>query len=301
LADHGNGNPDIHLRPVGGEIMPVLFWGLTAAMIVVAIVIITSPFRSARRLPANWAAIVLVLVPVAALGLYAMLGTPGGLMLGQGASPTTKTNPHSSYKTATSVASLVGRLETRLRSEPEDASGWLLLAKSYEHLGQNEKAVAAYDRARSLRKSNYALEKSLTATNLPQPESKVRSGPELRGRVALAPNAASQVVSSDTVFIFAKQNAQDRMPIVALRKSAADLPIDFVLTDEQAMVPGSSLIDFEELIVTARISRSGMAQDIEPGLQATSKPISPLAKGRIDLLISNESLTTESSGVQTNE
>lgn len=281
--------------------MPVLFWGLTAAMIVVAIVIITSPFRSAMRMPANTVAIVLVLVPVAALGLYALLGTPAGVVVEHGGGHATKPNVHSSTKAKSSVSSLVGGLEARLRDEPEDASGWLLLAKSYEHLGQKEKAVAAYERARSLGKSNDVLEKPLTATNLPQSGPKVRSGLELRGRVALAPNAASQVVASDTVFIFAKQNAQDRMPIVALRKSAADLPIDFVLTDEQAMDPANSLIDFEELIVTARISRSGMAQDIEPGLQATSKPISPLATGRIDLLISNETLTTDNSGVQTNE
>lgn len=49
-----------------------------------------------------------------------------------------------------SVTSLLGGLEVRLAENPDDGKGWLLLAKSYEHLERNEDAIAAYERAAAL-------------------------------------------------------------------------------------------------------------------------------------------------------
>lgn len=48
------------------------------------------------------------------------------------------------------VASLVSGLEDRLRQAPNDGKGWLLLAKSYRHLGRLEDARAAYRKADAL-------------------------------------------------------------------------------------------------------------------------------------------------------
>lgn len=49
-----------------------------------------------------------------------------------------------------SVSSLVAGLEARLEQEPDDAKGWLLLAKSYWHLGRAEDARDAYGKASAL-------------------------------------------------------------------------------------------------------------------------------------------------------
>jgi len=87
------------------------------------------------------------------------------------------------------------------------------------------------------------------------------------------------------LFIFAKESREQRMPVVALRKTVADLPIDFELTDREIMVPGQHLVDFEQLIVTARISRSGNASDNDLMLEAWSEPVSPASPARIELLI----------------
>ena len=75
------------------------------------------------------------------------------------------------------------------------------------------------------------------------------------------------------------------MPVVALRKSVADMPLDFVLTDKEVMVPGSKLSDYEQLVITAKISRSGNATDSSLGLEAWSDAVSPSSTDRIDLLI----------------
>ena len=62
-----------------------------------------------------------------------------------------------------SVGSLIGGLESRLAENPEDAKGWLLLARSHDHLGDNAKAWNAYSRARGLGLTDEALELKLAA------------------------------------------------------------------------------------------------------------------------------------------
>jgi cytochrome c-type biogenesis protein CcmH/NrfG len=64
-------------------------------------------------------------------------------------------------KKAASVDELVAGLEQRLQDDPGDAKGWLLLAKSYAHVGRHEDAVAAYDKAVELGLSDNVLEASL--------------------------------------------------------------------------------------------------------------------------------------------
>ncbi len=68
---------------------------------------------------------------------------------------------------AASVTSLVGGLEARLAENPDDAKGWLLLAKSHDHLGDRNAAWAAYARAKELGMSDDSLEIKL-AVNLNQ-------------------------------------------------------------------------------------------------------------------------------------
>lgn len=64
---------------------------------------------------------------------------------------------------AASVTSLVGGLEAKLSQNPNDAKGWLLLAKSHDHLGDHQAAWAAYERARELGLSDDSFEIELVA------------------------------------------------------------------------------------------------------------------------------------------
>ena len=69
--------------------------------------------------------------------------------------------PAASAGKLASVESLVGGLETRLASDPTDGKGWLLLAKSYDHLGRGQEAREAYDRAASLGMADARFEMTL--------------------------------------------------------------------------------------------------------------------------------------------
>lgn len=62
---------------------------------------------------------------------------------------------------AASVSTLVGGLEVRLQASPDDAKGWILLARSYDHLGEHDKAWNAYTRARDLGMTDTSLELKL--------------------------------------------------------------------------------------------------------------------------------------------
>lgn len=52
------------------------------------------------------------------------------------------------------VLAMVGKLEQRLRTQPNDLSGWLMLGRSYLALERGDDAVAAYEHARSLDANN---------------------------------------------------------------------------------------------------------------------------------------------------
>lgn len=66
-----------------------------------------------------------------------------------------------------------------------------------------------------------------------------------------------RVSPSDTVFVFARAPKGPRMPLAVARRSAKDLPVTIVLDDSQAMAPEMRMSRFSEVLVGARVSRSG--------------------------------------------
>ena len=79
------------------------------------------------------------------------------------------------------------------------------------------------------------------------------------GVLRLDPALAGRVAPDDTVFIFARPAQGARMPLAVLRRKVSELPIIFTLDDSTAMSSELRLSGFEQVIVGARISRSGNA------------------------------------------
>jgi cytochrome c-type biogenesis protein CcmH len=64
---------------------------------------------------------------------------------------------------------------------------------------------------------------------------------------------------NDAIFVYAKAKQGPRMPLAAQRMTLAELPAKVLLDDSMAMVAGMNLSAFEQLVVSARVTKSGSA------------------------------------------
>ncbi|MBK9018823.1 MAG: c-type cytochrome biogenesis protein CcmI [Sulfuritalea sp.] len=101
----------------------------------------------------------------------------------------------------------------------------------------------------------------------------------VRGRVELAAALKGKAGPEDVVFIFARAVDGPRMPLAAKRARVADLPLDFVLDDSQAVMPGANLSSAQQVRVEVRISKSGTATPASGDLTGKSEAVKPGAKG----------------------
>lgn len=84
-------------------------------------------------------------------------------------------------------------------------------------------------------------------------------GATVRGTVTLSAALARQAQPEDTLFVFARAAEGSRMPLAILRKQVKDLPLRFELNDTMAMSPDNALSSASQVVVGARISKSGNA------------------------------------------
>jgi len=277
------------------------------------------------------------------------------------------------------IAAMVDTLAERMKTRPDDAQGWIMLARSYTVLSRFDEALPAYKRASELQpqdavlladyadavaatkgsannaESNALIDRALAidpkqpkalalagtsaydrgdfagavsrweamAADLP-PDSELSkqvrssiddarqrmgaagtapppavppprtaaadaSATSVSGTVTLAPALAGQVSAGDTVFVFARAAGGGRMPLAVRRATVADLPLTFKLDDSMAMAPGATISSARQLIVGARISKSGNAIPQAGDLSGEVTPVAPGATGlaiRIDSVVS---------------
>ena len=264
--------------------------------------------------------------------------------------------------TPTEMTKLVEKLADRLKKNPDDATGWTMLGRSYAVLGRFQDSADAYAHAVALvgddaplladyadslamarggdlagepmqivqrglkidpknikllalagsaeyAQKNYAqavkywerslaelapgsdfrreVENSIEAArregHLPAPAKKTEAVADnskaITGTVKLARNLAAQVEPGDTLFVFARPVSGPPMPVAIQRVAASQLPFKFRLDDSQAMAAGSKLSEQSEVVIGARISKSGNALPQPGDLEGASKPVAPGASG----------------------
>ncbi len=113
-------------------------------------------------------------------------------------------------------------------------------------------------------------------------DSASKPGVKVTGKVVIAPDVAGKLASGDTLFVFARAKEGPRMPLAVMRVPAPKanaFPVAFELTDAMAMAPGVNLSSFAEVVIEARVSKSGNAQ-LQPGdLSGLSDVVKPGASG----------------------
>jgi cytochrome c-type biogenesis protein CcmH len=248
---------------------------------------------------------------------------------------------------------MIDRLAERLKNEPDNLQGWMLLARSYHETRQFDKAVEAYGkvlakapdnldakgyyaeslgevagsfRGKPLDLANEIIQlapknhnalwilgaaaaesgdgnkaggyfkklraefpkdsedyKHLTqiiaqvgGDGAPEPAGAGASAAmkkSIKVKVSLAPALKKKATADDTVFVFAKAASGPPMPLAIVRKKVKDLPAEVTLDDSMGMTAGMNLSAFEQVVIGARISKTGNALPAAGDLQGLNTPV----------------------------
>ncbi len=334
-----------------------------AALVLMCVIALVWPvWRAARRQTAPTrtrgliAALAVFLIVVPAL-IHLALGGAGTLqnLADQRAAPDTR---EAGQPSAEQIVAMVDRLSERMKLQPDNAEGWMMLGRASYVLARYDVAADAYAHANRLLPNNAPLladeadalamaqgqrlagkpsellQKALTldpvnlkalalsgaaASERGEPaqalrfwERALKTVPEgsetaqalqatiaqtrqsmaaagtssaasatgnaggqanVSGTVRLDPGLKAQTRADDTVFIFARAADGSRVPLALLRRTVADLPVEFTLDESMAMVPSARLTRGQSVRVGARVSRSGLAAPQSGDIEGLSDPV----------------------------
>ena len=126
---------------------------------------------------------------------------------------------------------------------------------------------------------------SVSAGVEPAPSAASGEGPKLTVHVSLAPNLLDRLDPSATLFLYARAESGPPMPIAIKRGTASELPLTVVLDDSMGMMPSMKLSMFPNVVIGARISKSGNATAQAGDLQVMTAAIDVNRKEPLDLVI----------------
>ena len=180
-------------------------------------------------------------------------------------------------------------IEGVLKLAPDNQRGlWLLGISDYQR-GQYDTAIADWnhlinvlpkdsDILPSVREQIAQAEAARdghkpTAQRATASETAAASSPQLQVQVALDAKLKDKVAPNDVLFIYAKAAGGPPMPLAIQRLTADKLPANVTLTDSMGMLPNMKLSQFPQVIVGARVSKSGNAIAQSGDLQTISAPL----------------------------
>lgn len=105
------------------------------------------------------------------------------------------------------------------------------------------------------------------------------------GTLTLDTSFKTRVTPTDTVFIVAKAPDGSNPPLAVKRFTVSELPLQFKLDDSAAMLPSRTLSQYSEVILYARISKSGQATPA-PGDIAAQPVTVKMGNQQVKLLLS---------------
>ena len=254
--------------------------------------------------------VVVIALMIAASGVYLVLTQSQNPVAGVGNYGTRNLQSISTFpkvsKSTTqldSVEALLSGLKQRLENEPDDADGWLLLSKSYDHLDRLGEAKIAFEKARALGytgnwkplplivtagRQSYPSENTPSAERPGLVDEKISSGPGIKLKVSLAPGLVNELPRESTVFIFARAVDSPGPPLAALRKKVGELPFEFTLNDSHAMIQGRTISNANYIVVGARVSLSGKPAKQKGDFEILSNPVLSNSGKLVELVISDK-------------
>jgi cytochrome c-type biogenesis protein CcmH len=111
------------------------------------------------------------------------------------------------------------------------------------------------------------------------------AGPRLTVSVDIAPALKARIAPSDVLFVFARAAEGPRMPLAIQRLPAGSLPVTVTLDDSTSMMPALKLSTMPQIVVGARISKSGQATPQAGDFEVLSAPMANTHAAPIVLVI----------------
>jgi cytochrome c-type biogenesis protein CcmH len=111
------------------------------------------------------------------------------------------------------------------------------------------------------------------------PAASAAPGATISGTIALSPAFAKTAGPEDTVFVIARAAQGAKFPLAIIRKQVKDLPFTFSLDDSMAMAPEMKMSNFADIVVAARVTKSGNATPQSGDLEGASRPVKLGANG----------------------
>ena len=105
--------------------------------------------------------------------------------------------------------------------------------------------------------------------------------------VDISDDMKSKLPKNADLFVLAKAEQGPPMPLAVQRLNVADWPITVTLDDSMAMMETLRMSEFQNIIITARISKSGVGNATAGDLQGVSTVISSKAKS-VKIVIAEE-------------
>ncbi len=190
--------------------------------------------------------------------------------------------------------------------KPDDPTGLWLLGMGYDEQGEYQKAISYWNLLLPLLKDDKSINEVKSLVRQAKRKSGIdvaadsnsdskpantaaekKSITSLNVSVSIDKKLLKHVSANDTVFIFAKAINGPPMPLAVVRKQVKDLPLEVVLDDSMAMVPSMKLSSFDQVQISARVSKSGQPRAQSGDIQSEAQIVKSNKKEIIKLTISN--------------
>ena len=122
-------------------------------------------------------------------------------------------------------------------------------------------------------------------TAVPGRTTPAADAPRLTVQVTLDPKLKDQLDPNATLFVFARAASGPPMPLAIERLKASQLPLTVTLDESEGMLPNMKLSMFPQVVIGARVSKSGEAIAQSGDLQVLSPPLDVRRKEPVELTI----------------
>ena len=202
----------------------------------------------------------------------------------------------------------IGLVKQALKINPNQPQGlWLAGMEAAQH-GQMDQALSYWRKLKPLLKDDPQLTNEIalminraeielgggTVTELDdrlvarEVDQDTEADIRLQVEVSISPELRVQLGSSDTLFVIAKENNGTPMPVAVVREPATEFPHTLILDQSSLLRGNKTLADYNQLVLKAKISRSGQAITSAGDLGSKEVIVVPRSSKTVHLVISME-------------